>query len=107
MIDVSILNKPLVTEKTSANMEKGVYTFLVKREVTKIAVKQAFETIFGTKVLAVRMTVVKKKSRIIGNGKEMEKRARGKKAIITLVGDKKVDIFQTKSAPASKKEATK
>lgn len=105
MIDVSILNKPLVTEKTSAKMEKGVYTFLVKREVNKIEVKQAFETIFGEKVATVRMTQITRKSRVIGKGKEMEKRPARKKAMVTLKDSKKVDIFQTKSA--SKKEAKK
>ncbi len=107
MIDVSILSKPLVTEKSSINMEKGVYTFLVRKEVTKVAVKQAFETVFGEKVTTVRMVGVKRKTRLIGKGKEMEKRGAGKKAIITLKDHKKIDIFQTKSAPASKKEATK
>lgn len=108
MIDISILNKPLVTEKSSINMEKGVYTFLVRKEVNKVSVKQAFEAIFGEKVATVRMVQVKRKSRPIAKGNEMERRAAGKKAVITLKEHKKVDIYQTKgSTPAAKKTEAK
>lgn len=84
-------------------MEKGVYTFLVRKEVTKVAVKQAFEAIYGEKVTTVRMVGVKKKTRLIGKGKEMEKRAAGKKAVITLKDHKKIDIYQPKSASTAKR----
>ncbi|MFA7277696.1 MAG: 50S ribosomal protein L23 [Candidatus Gracilibacteria bacterium] len=107
MIDISVLSTPLVTEKTSANMEKGVYTFLVRKDTNKIEVKQAFEAIFGEKVATVRMTQVLRKARPLAKGNEMEKRQAQKKAIITLKGDKKVDIFQTKAVASAKKEAKK
>lgn len=105
MIDLSILKKPLVTEKSSQNMEKGVYTFLVNRDTSKVAVKQAFEKLFGEKVTTVRMTIIEKKTRLIGKGKLMEKRSQGKKAVITLKDHKKVDIFQT--SKTASKEAKK
>ncbi len=102
MIDLSVLKKPLITEKASQNMEKGVYTFLVSGTTNKVAVKQAFEKLFGAKVASVRMTTIEKKTRLIGKGKLMEKRSSGKKATITLKDHKKVDIFQTSTPPASK-----
>ena len=46
MTDFSILKKPLVTEKSSLNMEKGIYTFLVSSDTNKVAIKQVFEKLF-------------------------------------------------------------
>lgn len=96
MKNISILKKPLVSEKSSAKMEKGVYTFLVSSEANKVSVKQAFEQVFGEKVAAVHMSHIRRKTRLIGKGKLMEKRASGKKATIRLKDNKKIDIFQSK-----------
>ncbi len=98
MINLSVLKKPVVSEKSSLNMEKGIYTFQVATTATKVGVKQAFEKLFGEKVKDVRMINIRKKTRIIGKGKEMTRRANGRKAIITLKGNKKVDVFQSKSS---------
>ncbi len=105
MTDFSILKKPLVTEKSSLNMEKGIYTFLVSSDTNKVAIKQVFEKLFGEKVQSVRITNIEKKTRLIAKGKLMEKRSHGKKAIITLKDHKKVDIFQTSTSAS--KEAKK
>ena len=77
-------------------MKEGVYTFLVSNEANKVSVKQAFEQAFGEKVADVNMVRIQKKTRLIGKGKVMEKRSRGKKAIIRLKDNKKIDIFQSK-----------
>lgn len=98
MIDLSVLKKPLVSEKSSLNMEKGVYTFLVSPTATKVSVRKAFEQLFGEKVETVRIVSIVKKTRMAAKGKEMTRRQKGKKAMVTLVGDKKVDVFQTKQA---------
>lgn len=98
MADLSLLKKPLITEKSSALMEHGVYTFAVRNEANKVAVKQAFESLFGEKVKSVRIVHLIKKTRLIGRGKVMEKRASTKKAIVTLVSKKKIDIFTQKAS---------
>lgn len=93
----------MVTEKSSRNMEVNVYTFLVNTNATKVGVKQAFEKLFGEKVAQVRMSTIRKKVRLIGKNKEMERRANGKKAIISLKkGAKKVDIFQSNTTSDKK-----
>ena len=98
MTNLSVLKKPIVSEKSSLNMEKGIYTFDVATTATKVGVKQAFEKLFGEKVKDVRMINVHKNTRLVGKGKLMTRRANGKKAIVTLKGDKKVDVFQSKSS---------
>lgn len=98
MSQFELLKKPLVTEKSSHRMEGNVYTFLVNTNATKVGIKQAFEKLFGEKVGTVRIINVRKKVRLIGKGKEMEKRQAGKKAVIRLKkGAKKVDVFQSQN----------
>lgn len=48
-----ILVKPIITEKTTALMEEGKYTFRVPLAATKIEIRQAVEQIFKVKVEAV------------------------------------------------------
>ena len=86
---------PMTTEKSSQAQEKGMYTFLVRRDATKIDVKQAFEHLYGEKVASVKMTYIRPKTRVIGK-KTVEKRKTMKKAILTLKGRKKIDILSIK-----------
>lgn len=60
-----ILKKPIVTEKVSAQNEKGVYGFVVDNKANKIEIKKAVEKMYGVTVVAVRTMryTGKKKSR--------------------------------------------
>jgi large subunit ribosomal protein L23 len=51
---MSVLKKPLVTEKASALNEKGVYGFVVDRNANKIEIKNAVEKMYGVSVENVR-----------------------------------------------------
>ena len=46
-----ILIRPIVTEKSTALMEQGKYTFRVPLAATKIQIRQAVEQIFKVKVI--------------------------------------------------------
>jgi large subunit ribosomal protein L23 len=48
-----VLVKPIVTEKSTALMQEGKYTFRVPLNVTKIQIRQAVEQIFKVKVSGV------------------------------------------------------
>ena len=48
-----ILIRPIVTEKSTALMEQGKYTFRAPLAATKIQIRQAVEQIFKVKVQAV------------------------------------------------------
>lgn len=60
-----ILKKPIVTEKVSAQNEKGVYGFVVDNKANKVEIKKAVEKMYGVTVVAVRTMryAGKKKSR--------------------------------------------
>lgn len=104
-MSLEIIKTPHVTEKSSGSMEKGRYVFVVSRTANKIEVKKAFEKAFGEKVASVQMVNVRAKSRLAGKGTTIEKRHAFKKAIVTLVNKKKIDVFQTKTDKSDKDKA--
>lgn len=104
-MSLEIIKTPHVTEKSSTAMEKGRYVFVVSGTTNKIEVKKAFEKAFGEKVATVQMVNVRAKTRLAGKGTTIEKRHAFKKAIVTLVGKKKIDIFQTKTDKSDKDKA--
>ena len=62
-----VIKKPVVTEKSMANQQKSVYTFIVAPESTKPEVKFAVEKAFNVKVEEVRTVKVKGKYKRMKN----------------------------------------
>ena len=50
---MSVLIKPLVTEKVSDLNEKGKYGFIVYRKANKVEIKKAVEQMYGVTVESV------------------------------------------------------
>ena len=90
-----VILRPVVTEKSMADMAEKKYTFLVHPEANKVQIKEAVEKMFeGAKVKAVNtMNLEGKKKR---RGMVIGKTAKRKKAIVTLAADsKEIEIFST------------
>ena len=88
-----VILRPVVTEKSMADMAEKKYTFLVHPEANKVQIKEAVEKMFeGTKVKAVNtMNLEGKKKR---RGMVIGKTAKRKKAIVTLAAEsKEIEIF--------------
>ena len=88
-----VILRPVVTEKSMADMAEKKYTFLVHPEANKVQIKEAVEKMFeGAKVKAVNtMNLEGKKKR---RGMVIGKTAKRKKAIGTLAADsKEIEIF--------------
>ena len=92
---MSILKKPLVTEKVSALNEKGKYGFLVEATANKVEIKQAVEKQYGVNVEKVNtMNVMgKKKTRYTKTGILSGRRPGYKKAIVTLAQGEVIDFY--------------
>ena len=88
-----VILRPVVTEKSMADMAEKKYTFLVHPEANKVQIKEAVEKMFeGAKVKAVNTMNLegKTKRRAMVFGKT----AKRKKAIVTLTADsKEIEIF--------------
>ena len=92
---MSVLKKPLVTEKVSALNEKGKYGFIVDMEANKIEIKNAVEKQYGVNVQGVNTMVVmgKKKTRYTKAGVLAGRKPSYKKAIVTLVAGEVIDFY--------------
>jgi len=82
MLPEDIIIKPIITEKTSSDLERGRYTFAVCKKATKIQIANAVETIFGVKVVKVNTVTVRGKMKRVGA--HAGKTADWKKAIVTI-----------------------
>ncbi|MEX2231212.1 MAG: 50S ribosomal protein L23 [Cyclobacteriaceae bacterium] len=92
---MSVLKKPLVTEKVSAMNEKGKYGFIVDAEANKVEIKKAVEKQYGVNVERVNtMNVMgKMKTRYTKAGVLAGRRPNYKKAIVTLAAGEVIDFY--------------
>ena len=92
---MSILRKPLVTEKVSALNEKGKYGFIVDTDANKVEIKNAVEKQYGVNVEHVNTMVVmgKKKTRYTKAGVLAGRKPSFKKAIVTLAAGEVIDFY--------------
>ena len=77
-----VIIAPIVTEKSSSEIQNGKYTFEVNKKATKIEIANAVEKLFEVKVLRVNTISVKGKEKRVGAHTGM--RPDWKKAIVTI-----------------------
>ena len=87
-----ILIRPIVTEKSTALMEQGKYTFRVPLAATKIQIRQAVEQIFKVKVQAVNSMRFEGKVKRLG--RTQGRRSDWKKAVVTLKPGETIELFE-------------
>jgi large subunit ribosomal protein L23 len=87
-----VLEKPLITEKSTVLQAEGKYAFHVADGANKVLVKQAVEKAFNVKVTAVNIMMVRGKMRRIG--RRMVMTPDWKKAIVTLKPGDKIELFE-------------
>ena len=92
---MSILIKPLVTEKFSAMNELGKYGFVVERSANKVQIRQEVEKKYGVTVEFVNTMVQpgKSKSRSTKAGVIKGKSKTYKKAIVKVADGDIIDFY--------------
>ncbi len=92
---MSILKKPIISEKVSAQNEAGKYGFVVDINANKVEIKKAVEKMYGVNVASVntmRYAGTTKtrytKQRVISG-----KSAAYKKAIVTVADGEVIDFY--------------
>ncbi|MBX3475307.1 MAG: 50S ribosomal protein L23 [Planctomycetes bacterium] len=87
----AIIKRPLITEKSSAQMPDGVYTFEVDINANKLQIAQAIRDIFNVTVTKVRTVTVRgRKGR--RNRYGIYNESNWKKALITLEKGQSIEI---------------
>lgn len=92
---MSVLIKPLVTEKVSALNEKGKYGFVVAKTANKVEIAKAVEKTYGVTVETVNTMRYngKEKSRYTKTGVVSGRTPSYKKAIITVSEGEVIDFY--------------
>jgi large subunit ribosomal protein L23 len=90
-----VIVAPVVSEKSYALMEQGVYTFKVHPDASKPQIRNAIQEIFGVKVVKVntlnRPGKRKRNRRTFTYGTRPDT----KRAIVTLAAGETIDLFQS------------
>ncbi|RPJ71537.1 MAG: 50S ribosomal protein L23 [Acidobacteria bacterium] len=87
-----VIRRPLITEKTTIQREDGrTIVFQVAADATKIEVRQAIESLLGSKVESVRTTLVHGK--VKRQGRFSGRRSDWKKAYVRLREGQKMPEF--------------
>ena len=89
-----VVIRPVVSEKSYALLDEGVYTFLVAPDSNKVEIKQAVEAIFNVRVSKVNTLNRKGKRKRNRRTFTYGKRADTTRAIVTLQGDDRIDLFE-------------
>ena len=88
-----VVKRALITEKGTALRElRNQYVFEVATDANRIDIKRAVETIFAVKVRGVRTMQMRGKEK--RQGRYVGRRSDWKKAIITLMPDQKIELFE-------------
>ena len=90
MHNPDIILGPVITEKSMAEKENGVYTFKVAKNATKTQIKSEIENHFGVKVSKINTLNTKAKDRRVG--KYTGKTKTYKKAIVSLKDNETIDL---------------
>ncbi len=91
---MTIVNKPLITEKTLTLAGKGFYTFDVAVMANKIVISHEIEKLYKVKVTGIRTITSHGKVRRVGRKMTPIKKSDWKKAIVRLAAGQKIDAFE-------------
>jgi large subunit ribosomal protein L23 len=93
---MSILIKPIITEKATTNSElNNCFTFQVNTKANKIEIKEAVETAYGVSVENVRTINVRpdRSTKFTKTGVQHGKTNAVKKAIVQLAEGETIDLY--------------
>ena len=90
-----IVIRPVVSEKSYALLDNGVYTFVVDRRASKIEIRDAVESIFNVRVEKVNTLNRKGKRKRNRRQSTFGTRPDTKRAIVTLAPGARIDLFET------------
>jgi large subunit ribosomal protein L23 len=91
----SILLRPVISEKSYALMDEHTYVFVVDPRASKVEIRAAVEEAFAVRVFSVNTLVRKgKRKRQRRASTTYGKRPDTKRAIVRLVGDDRIELFE-------------
>ena len=91
-----IVLRPVISEKSMDETQRGKYTFAVHDDANKLMIKDAVEELFKVTVVDVNVltTKAKEKSRNRKRGRVQGFTSPWKKAIVTVADGDKIEFFE-------------
>ncbi|MDO8536855.1 MAG: 50S ribosomal protein L23 [bacterium] len=90
MVDIFVIKKPWVTERSTDLSKIGKYVFLVKANATKPEIKKAVKEIY--KVEPISVNIINRQGKKKRFGARKGRQPGHKKAIVTLKAGQKIDV---------------
>nr|ARW65015.1 ribosomal protein L23 [Polysiphonia sertularioides] len=90
-INPDIIRYPIITDKTTKDLEKNKYCFSVIKNASKKEIKKSIEAIFNVKVKKINTLRMPPKTKTIGKFKG--KVANNKRAIVQLHEEYSINLF--------------
>ncbi len=90
-----VLLRPVVSEKSYALLDQGVYTFIVHPDANKIEIRQAVESIFNVQVVKVNTLNRKGKRKRMRRAATFGRRSDTKRAVVTLAEGQRIPLFES------------
>jgi large subunit ribosomal protein L23 len=93
---MSIIRKPVLTEKYTAMNAAGKYTFIVDPKANKVEIAKEVKKMYGVEVASVNTmkSIGKKRSRSTKTKVTSGITSTTKKAIVTVAKDEVIDFYQ-------------
>lgn len=89
-----VILRPIVSEKSYALLDGGVYTFVVAPTANKTEIRHAVESIFNVSVVKVNTLNRKGKRKRNRRLPTFGTRSDTKRAIVTLAAGDRIDLFE-------------
>lgn len=88
------LIKPLISEYSLKMAQEGRFSFVVDRNANKPEIQKVIEGTFGVEVTDIKTSVIPARTYRAGKTRLERRTTRGKKAVVTLKKDQKIDLFE-------------
>ena len=89
-----IILKPIITEQSMKAVDAGKFSFVVAKFANKTEIKNAIKKLFNVTAVSIATSIVKGKTKRIGQRRTEVKDAIWKKAIVTLKKGEKIGLFE-------------
>jgi len=90
-----VILRPVVSEKSYALLDKGIYIFVVSPEANKIEIRQAVESIFNVSVVKVNTLNRKGKRKRNRRQATFGRRPDTKRAVVTLAPGQTIPLLES------------
>jgi len=91
-LSAKFLISPIISEKAAVAESRGVYTFMVDKDATKVQIKKAIASVYG--IVPTRVRVMNIQGKWVRHGRQKGKRKDWKKAVIFLPPGKTISIHE-------------